>query len=80
MPYTYEVGTYLSKSLRYQHQTWYVTRKTLPHVTMCKDNFISPKIIEIKQIEFRANAKIMLYTSAGQKEIGICDQNLNECD
>ena len=42
---------------------------TLQHVTMCKGNFISQKMIDIKQIEFIANAKIMLYTSAGQKLI-----------
>ena len=36
---------------------------------LCKGNFKSKNIIDIKQIEFIADAKIMLYTSAGQKVI-----------
>ena len=36
---------------------------------MCKGNFISPKMIDMKQIQFIADAKLMLYTSASQKLI-----------
>ena len=35
--------------------------KTLQHVTMCKGNFVSPKMIDIKQIEFMADAKNALH-------------------
>lgn len=45
------------------------TWKTLQHVPMCKGNFISSKMIDIKQIALIANAKIMLYTFFIQKVI-----------
>ena len=69
-----EVKSYLSKSFRYQHQTCYVTWKTLQHVPMCKGNFISSNMIDIKQIALIANAKIMLYTFSFQKVILIQSQ------
>ena len=58
---------YISANLWDIKTSWYVPRKTLQHVTMCKGNFISPKMIDIKPIEFITNAKIMLYTSDGSK-------------
>src|SRR4029434_1401552 len=45
------------------------TWKTLQHVPMSKGNFISSKMIDIKQIALIANAKIMLYTFFIQKVI-----------
>src|SRR4029434_250438 len=45
------------------------TWKTLQHVPMCKGNFISSKMIDIKQIALMAKAKIMLYTFFIQKVI-----------
>src|SRR4029434_11013158 len=48
-------------------QTLVCTWKTLQHVPMCKGNFISSKMIDIKQIALIANAKIMLYTFFIQK-------------
>src|SRR4029434_2173409 len=45
------------------------TWETLQHVPMCKGNFISSKMVDIKQIALIANAKIMLYTFFIQKLI-----------
>src|SRR4029434_2982551 len=45
------------------------TWKTLQHVPMCKGNFISSNMIDIKHLAFIANAKRMLYTFFIQKVI-----------
>ena len=63
-----EVGSNLCKSLRCQHQTWYMSRGRHDNMLPCA-KATSPKMVDIKLIEFIADAKIMLYTSDGQKVI-----------
>ena len=58
-----------SKSLRYQHHTWYIGGRHYNMLPCEKGHYISPKMIDIKQMEFIANTQIMLYISAGQKLI-----------